>query len=137
MGDAAIIGLISDTHGLMRPEALSALKGSELIVHAGDIGKPEIIEQLSAVAPVVAVRGNVDGGDCALRLPTTAVAETRSALIYIPHDVQQLELDEFIELLERDLATARSDVVTFHPLNAHRPSRGVTTGFTNWSGPTS
>ena len=93
MGDAAIIGLISDTHGLMRQEALTALKGTDLIIHAGDVGKPGIIEQLRAVAPVVAVRGNVDKGAWASQLPMTAVAEAGSALIYVLHDVQQLDLD--------------------------------------------
>jgi uncharacterized protein len=88
-----MIGLISDTHGLMRPEALTALKGSDLIIHAGDVGKPGIIEQLRAVAPVVAVRGNVDKGDWASELPMTAVAEARSALIYVLHDIQELDLD--------------------------------------------
>jgi uncharacterized protein len=92
-GDAKIIGLISDTHGLMRPEALTALKGSDLIIHAGDVGKPEILEQLRAVAPVVAVRGNIDKGVWADRLPLTAVAETSAALIYVLHDVQQLDLN--------------------------------------------
>jgi putative phosphoesterase len=92
-GDAKIIGLISDTHGLMRPEALTALKGSDLIIHAGDVGKPEIVEQLRAVAPVVAVRGNIDKGAWANRLPLTAVAETTSGLIYILHDIQQLDLN--------------------------------------------
>ena len=93
MGNAAIIGVISDTHGLMRQEALTALQGSDLIVHAGDVGKPGIIEQLRAVAPVVAVRGNVDKGPWAAQLPMTAVAEAGSVLIYVLHDIQQLELD--------------------------------------------
>lgn len=93
MGEVATIGLISDTHGLMRQEALTALNGSDLIIHAGDVGKPEIIEQLRAVAPVVAVRGNVDKGAWASQLPMTAIAETRSALIYVVHDIQQLDLD--------------------------------------------
>jgi uncharacterized protein len=93
MGDAAIIGLISDTHGLMRQGALTALQGSDLIIHAGDVGKPGIIEQLRAVAPVVAVRGNIDKGAWASQLPMTAVAEARSALIYVLHDIQQLDLD--------------------------------------------
>jgi putative phosphoesterase len=62
MCDVEIIGLISDTHGLMRQEALTALKGSDLIIHAGDVGKPGIIEQLRAVAPLVAVKGNIDKG---------------------------------------------------------------------------
>ncbi|HXB71330.1 MAG TPA: metallophosphoesterase family protein [Candidatus Acidoferrales bacterium] len=93
MGDAAIIGLISDTHGLMRPEALTALEGSDLIIHAGDVGKAGIIEQLRDVAPVIAVRGNIDKGSWASQLPLTAVAEGRSALIYVLHDIQQLDLD--------------------------------------------
>jgi putative phosphoesterase len=93
MANAAIIGLISDTHGLMRQEALTALKGTELIIHAGDVGKPGIIEQLRAVAPVVAVRGNVDKGAWASQLPMTAVAEAGSVLIYVLHDIQQLDLD--------------------------------------------
>jgi putative phosphoesterase len=93
VGDAAIIGLISDTHGLLRPEALTALEGSDLIIHAGDVGKPGIIEQLRAVAPVAAVRGNVDRGPWASQLPMTAVAEVRSVLIYVLHDIQQLDLD--------------------------------------------
>jgi len=89
----ASVGLISDTHGLLRPEALVALRGSDLIIHAGDVGTPEIIEQLRALAPVVAVRGNIDKGDWASRLAATAVAEAGSALIYVLHDIAQLDLD--------------------------------------------
>jgi putative phosphoesterase len=87
------IGLISDTHGLLRPEALRALEGSELIIHAGDVGKPEIIDALEALAPVVAVRGNVDTEAWASALPETEVVETNSAFIYVLHDVQSLDLD--------------------------------------------
>ena len=72
------IGLISDTHGLLREEALAALRGSDLIVHAGDVGKPEIIDALRTVAPVVVIRGNVDQGSWAAALPATAVAETET-----------------------------------------------------------
>jgi uncharacterized protein len=93
MSDVSIIGLISDTHGLLRQEALAALQGSDLIIHAGDVGDPNIIERLSAVAPVVVVRGNIDKGEWASRLPTTAVVEARSALIYVLHDIQQLDFD--------------------------------------------
>ena len=89
----ATVGLISDTHGLLRPEALVALRGSDLIIHAGDVGKPEIIEQLRALAPVVAVRGNVDKGDWAYQLPLTAVTEAGSAQIYVLHDLARLDLD--------------------------------------------
>ena len=93
MRGASLIGLISDTHGLLRPEALQALAGSGLIIHAGDVGKPEILDQLRAIAPVVAVRGNIDKGDWASHLPLTAVVETEAVLIYVLHDVHELDLD--------------------------------------------
>jgi len=85
-----LIGLISDTHGLLRPEAVRALEGSDLIIHAGDVGKPEILEQLRTLAPVVAVRGNVDQGNWAEALPLTAVVDPG---IYVLHDVKELGLD--------------------------------------------
>jgi len=69
------VGVISDTHGLLRPEAVAALRGSDLIVHAGDVGSPEILDELRAVAPTFAVRGNVDRGTWAESLPLTAVVE--------------------------------------------------------------
>jgi putative phosphoesterase len=86
------IGLISDTHGLLREEALEALRGSELIIHAGDVGKPEILEDLRTIASVVAVRGNVDTEPWAQALPETAVVEAGAVLIYILHDVKTLDL---------------------------------------------
>jgi len=87
------IGLISDTHGLLRKEALEALRGSELIIHAGDVGKPEILEELRKIAPVIAVRGNVDKERWAQALPETAVAEAGAVLIYVLHDVKTLDLN--------------------------------------------
>ena len=78
-GKAKLVGVISDTHGLLRPEAVEALKGSELIVHAGDIGGPEVIQALRAIAPVVAVRGNNDRGSWA-------------AYVYVLHDLKELDL---------------------------------------------
>jgi putative phosphoesterase len=93
MRGASLIGLISDTHGLLRPEAFEALEGCQLIIHAGDVGKPEIIEKLRAIAPVTAVRGNVDKGGWAARLPVTAVVEAASTRIYVLHDIQQLDID--------------------------------------------
>lgn len=87
------VGLISDTHGLMRESALRELRGSDLILHAGDIGQPEIVEALQALAPVVAVRGNVDTGAWAAAWPQTAVADAGPALIYVLHDVRALDLD--------------------------------------------
>ena len=88
-----LIGLISDTHGLLRPEAVEALRGSELIVHAGDVGDPEILESLRELAPVVAVRGNVDTAAWARQLPETAVAEVGDARLYVLHDVHALDLN--------------------------------------------
>ncbi len=90
---AAVIGVISDTHGLLRPAALDALAGSELIIHAGDVGKPEILDQLGAIAPVIAVRGNIDNSGWASALPKTAAVETSAASIYVLHDVHDLDLD--------------------------------------------
>lgn len=87
------IGVISDTHGLLRPEALEALRGSQMIIHAGDIGGQEILDALQALAPVIAVRGNTDHGSWADALPETAVAEASPARIYVLHDVHALDLD--------------------------------------------
>jgi len=87
------VGLISDTHGLLRESALHALRGSDLIVHAGDVGKPEIIDALRALAPVVFVRGNVDTQSWASDWPDSAVAEAGQVLIYVLHDVHALDLD--------------------------------------------
>jgi uncharacterized protein len=88
------IGLISDTHGLLREEALTALRGSELIVHAGDVGNPGILPRLRKIAPVVAVRGNVDVEDWARsELHETAVAQAGDISIYILHDVHALDLN--------------------------------------------
>jgi uncharacterized protein len=87
------IGLISDSHGLLREEALQALRGSDLIIHAGDVGDPKILEALRQIAPVVAVRGNVDTADWAKLLPETAVAEAGAVHIYVLHDSNALDLD--------------------------------------------
>ena len=87
------IGLISDTHGLLRDEALQALRGSDLIIHAGDVGDSKILEALAELAPTVAVRGNVDTQAWAKSLPETAVAEAGSVNIYVLHDVNTLDLD--------------------------------------------
>jgi len=111
----SLIGLISDTHGLLRPEAVRALEGCELIVHAGDVGKPEIFESLRAIAPVVAVRGNVDKGIWASRLPETAVVEAESVTIYVLHDVHQLDLDP--------VAAGFGIVVSGHSHKASREER--------------
>ena len=87
------IGLISDTHGLLRPEAVAYLRGSDFIVHAGDIGKPEVLEHLAELAPVTAVRGNNDKGPWAEALAETEVLRVDDALIYVLHDIADLDLD--------------------------------------------
>ena len=88
-----ILGLLSDTHGLLRDEALRALRGSDLILHAGDVGDPTILARLGELAPVVAVRGNVDTGDWAEALPLVETVETNRATIYMLHILQDLALD--------------------------------------------
>ena len=87
------LGLISDTHGLLREEALRALRGSDLILHAGDVGMPEILDALKELAPVVAVRGNVDTGEWAQALPLAEVIEAGGTTIYMLHILQELDLD--------------------------------------------
>ena len=87
------VGVISDTHGLFRPEAANALRRSELIVHAGDVGDAEVIERLRAIAATVAVRGNSDKGAWATALPTTDVVEVGTVSIYLLHELSGLDLD--------------------------------------------
>lgn len=87
------VGLISDTHGVLRPEALAALCGSDYIVHAGDIGDASILERLSAIAPVTAVRGNNDHGEWAARLPETNRLDAGGVGIFVIHDVATLAID--------------------------------------------
>jgi hypothetical protein len=89
---ATTIGVISDTHGLLRPEALVALQGSDYIIHAGDIGDPNILDELSAIAPVTTIRGNVDHGGWTQKIPTTNVLEVGQLSIYVLHDLAQLDL---------------------------------------------
>ena len=87
------IGLISDTHGLLRPEALAFLRGSELIIHGGDIGDADILEQLRAIAPVTAVRGNNDRDRWADALHETEVLEVGESIIYVVHNIAELDVD--------------------------------------------
>jgi putative phosphoesterase len=87
-----IIGVISDTHGLLRPEVLAALRGSDYIIHAGDIGDPAILKKLGEIAPVTAIRGNVDREGWAKKIPATNVLEVKGAAIYILHNLAELDL---------------------------------------------
>ncbi len=89
----ASIGVISDTHGLVRPQAVDALRGSDLIVHAGDVGHPAVLEALRALAPVVAVRGNNDRGAWAESLAATEVVDVAGVLLYVLHDLAELDVD--------------------------------------------
>ncbi len=89
----SLIGVISDTHGLIRPESLRALRGAELIIHAGDIGKPDVIETLKSIAPVVAIRGNNDREKWARKFPETAVVEVGKVRIYVIHNIKEIKID--------------------------------------------
>jgi putative phosphoesterase len=86
------LGIISDTHGLLRPEAIAALRGSDRILHAGDVGKIEILETLAQIAPVTAIRGNIDTGSWARVLPATEIVEIGGVSIYMLHNLAQLDL---------------------------------------------
>ena len=94
------IGIISDTHGLLRPEAGKALHGVDWIVHAGDVGSPDILTKLKAIAPVFAVRGNVDIEPWADQLPVTTVVDAGCASFYVLHDLRDLHLPS--EMVEFD-----------------------------------
>lgn len=105
------IGVISDTHGLLRPEAVRALRGADLILHAGDVGRPEILDELGRLAPVVAVRGNVDRDEGLRGLPPTEMVEVGGFLLYLIHTLEDLDLDP--------AAAGFAAVVYGH---SHRPS---------------
>ncbi|MGA7558732.1 MAG: metallophosphoesterase family protein [Terriglobales bacterium] len=87
-----IVGVISDTHGLLRPKAVEALRGSDRILHAGDVGAAEILEALAQIAPVSAIRGNVDTGAWARALPQTESIDAGGISLYMLHDLGQLDL---------------------------------------------
>ena len=107
---ARTVGVISDTHGLLRPEAVATLRGVDAIVHAGDIGTADVLDSLGALAPVTAVRGNNDRGGWAEKLPSTEVLEIGGVLLYVLHDVTELSLDP--------RAAGLSAVISGH---SHRP----------------
>lgn len=96
-GAPFIVGLIADTHGLLRPEALEALAGSDHIIHAGDIGDPMIVERLGALAPLTAIRGNNDAGPWARRLRSTQTIALAGAKIHVLHDIAELAIDPRVE----------------------------------------
>jgi len=116
-GDEILVGVISDTHGLLRPEAVVALKGTDLIIHAGDVGTPEVIDALRNLAPTFAVRGNVDKAHWAAALPMTSHVEVGGLLFHVLHDIAELDLDP--------AAVGYAAVVYGH---SHRPSIEVREG---------
>jgi putative phosphoesterase len=93
MSSTLLLGIISDTHGLMRPQALKALAGSDLIIHAGDVGDAAVLDALKAIAPVTAVRGNVDMGALGAALPETAVVDAGALKIFVLHIIAELGVD--------------------------------------------
>ena len=110
-GDKILVGVISDTHGLLRPEAVAALRGADLIIHAGDVGAPEVIDALRKLAPTYAVRGNVDKAHWADALPMTARVAVGGLEFHVLHDISELDLDP--------AAIGYAAVVYGH---SHRPS---------------
>jgi putative phosphoesterase len=112
-----VVGVISDTHGLLRPQAIEVLRGSSHILHAGDIGAPDILEKLTSVAPVTAVRGNVDREAWARAIPQTQVVEIAGVSIYMLHILAELDL--------KPEAAGFGVVVYGH---SHQPSQSVKHG---------
>lgn len=111
------VGVISDTHGVLRPQALAALRGSDLILHAGDVGSDVVLGALGQLAPVIAVRGNVDRALWAADLPHTQVVEVEGRFLYVLHDLGELDLDP--------AAAGFQVVISGH---SHRPSIATNNG---------
>jgi putative phosphoesterase len=134
-----LIGVISDTHGLMRPEALAALRGVEHILHAGDVGDIAILDALRKIAPVTAIRGNVDTSGACADLPATDVVELGDKLFYLVHSVHDLDIDPVAARVamvvsghsHKASVKVRGGVVFFNPGSAgpRRFSLPVTVGF--------
>jgi len=117
------IGVISDTHGLIRPQALQALRGSELILHAGDIGAPAILEQLETIAPVTAIRGNNDTDAWAKRIPERIDLEVEGVSIHMLHNVKELDGEPAAHVIiaghsHRPLVERREGVLYLNPGSA-------------------
>jgi hypothetical protein len=134
-----LIGVISDTHGLMRPEALAALRGVEHILHAGDVGNIAVLERLREISPVTAIRGNVDVSGACAELPATDVVELGGKLFYLVHSVHDLDINPAVAGVamvvsghsHKASVEVRGDVVFFNPGSAgpRRFSLPVTVGF--------
>ena len=124
--DGIIIGVISDTHGLLRPQAIGALRGCHMIIHAGDVGNPGIIDQLRDIAPSFVVRGNIDKGKWALRLPTRELVTVGPHRFLVLHKISALDLDPAAAGLaavvfghsHRAVVEARNEVLFINPGSA-------------------
>ena len=119
------IGLISDTHGLMRPEALDALQGCERILHAGDIGDPAVLDALGRIAPVTAIRGNNDTAEWARELPETRVLRLGEVAVYMMHDLKELPAGAPVDVIvaghsHKPLVETRDGVLIVNPGSAGR-----------------
>lgn len=120
------LGVISDTHGLIRPQALDALRGCQALLHAGDIGSREVLDALQALAPVTCVRGNNDLDDWASRIPESITIEIESVRIHLLHDLKELVLDPAAQRLgvivaghsHRPAMQTRGGVLYFNPGSA-------------------
>jgi putative phosphoesterase len=134
-----LIGVISDTHGLLRPEALAALRGVEYILHAGDVGDVAVLDALREIAPVTAIRGNVDTSGACAELPATDVVELGDKLFYLVHSVHDLDINPVAAGVamvvsghsHKASVAVRNGVVFFNPGSAgpRRFSLPVTAGF--------
>jgi uncharacterized protein len=134
-----LIGVISDTHGLLRPEAAAALRGVEHILHAGDVGDIAILDALRQIAPVTAIRGNVDVSGACAELPATDVVELGARLFYLVHSVHDLDINPAAAGVamvvsghsHKALVEVRDGVIYFNPGSAgpRRFSLPVTVGF--------
>ena len=134
-----LIGVISDTHGLLRPEALAALRGVEHILHAGDVGDIAILDALREIAPVTAIRGNVDVSGACGQLPATDVVELGDRLFYLVHSVHDLDIDPVVAGIEMVVSghshkasvQVKDGVIYFNPGSAgpRRFALPVTVGF--------
>ena len=141
-----LIGVISDTHGLLRPEALAALRGVDHILHAGDVGDAEILRQLAQLAPVTAIRGNIDRSGPCSRLAEIEIVELAGKSIYMLHDRNQLDLDPAAAAIAAVISGHshapaiewRRDVLYFNPGSAgpRRFSLPVSLGFLDVDGAT-
>jgi uncharacterized protein len=134
-----LIGVISDTHGLLRPEAVAALRGVEHILHAGDVGDSAILDGLGEIAPVTAIRGNVDVSGACAALPATDVVELGGRLFYLVHSVHDLDINPVAAGVamvvsghsHKASVQVRDGVIYFNPGSAgpRRFSLPVTVGF--------